>query len=365
MDLALVRHCIRQTTDKLVCDVADTSIRHVQVAQLLGGRIARGDLRPGDHLPPEPVLARQLGVSRFTLRKALDTLAAEGRLVRQRGLGTRVADGSLGGGALVSYLGETDTHVFADLFLALTRASQAAGMRIQVLDPERAAGYQPMVRHDGRDLVNHLVCAGRPAALLGRLPRDQQAVRVVAGVRTGQAVDYDYTVLADPGEALQQAVGRLAALGHRRIALLMSPFTDAGLPIPAYYRIALLHHGLDWQRVLATSGADAGWAGQVAGQLRSGERPSAVVCEMDYMAVHLYDAAKELGWPIPEALSVVGMYDTPWSQVLRPQLATVGFPIDLIARLAVSCLSAGRPAAARHVAVRGCLLERGSLAPSP
>jgi DNA-binding LacI/PurR family transcriptional regulator len=57
------------------------------------------------------------------------------------------------------------------------------------------------------------------------------------------------------------------------------------------------------------------------------------------------------------------MYDTPWSQVLRPQLATVGFPIDLIARLAIACLTAGRPPAPRLIGVQGALLERGSLAP--
>lgn len=339
--------------------------RHLQVAQLLGSRISRGELRPGDHLPPEPELARQLGVSRFTLRKALDALAGEGRLVRQRGLGTRVADASPGGGALVSYLGETDTHVYADLFLALTRATQAMGMHIQVLEADQLHAYQPLVRRDGRDLVNHLVCAGAPASALAQLPRDGHALRVLTGLRRSGAAGFDYAVMADHGEALQQAVGRLAALGHRRIALLMSPWVEAEAPIPGLYRIALLHHGLAWSRVLTARGPDDGWAAQLTAELREGERPTAVVCEMDYMAVHLYDAVKALGWSVPRELSVVGMYDTPWSQVLRPQLATVAFPIDLIARLAIACLAAGRPASERQAGVRGHLLERASLAPPP
>ncbi len=48
-------------------------------------------LRPGDQLPPEPELARQLGVSRPTLREVLRTFAERGVLVRRQGVGTFVA----------------------------------------------------------------------------------------------------------------------------------------------------------------------------------------------------------------------------------------------------------------------------------
>lgn len=50
--------------------------------------IHRGDLRPGDRLPPERDLARRLGVSRPTLRSGLRTLAAVGLLHSVQGAGT-------------------------------------------------------------------------------------------------------------------------------------------------------------------------------------------------------------------------------------------------------------------------------------
>ncbi|MFP5227319.1 MAG: FadR/GntR family transcriptional regulator [Acidobacteriota bacterium] len=50
-------------------------------------------LHPGDQLPPERVLARQLNVSRATLRHAIGYLAAMGILRIRRGVGTFVADG--------------------------------------------------------------------------------------------------------------------------------------------------------------------------------------------------------------------------------------------------------------------------------
>ena len=45
---------------------------------------------PGEKLPSEPNLADQLGVSRNTLREALNTLIEKGYLFRQRGVGTFV-----------------------------------------------------------------------------------------------------------------------------------------------------------------------------------------------------------------------------------------------------------------------------------
>lgn len=47
---------------------------------------------PGDRLPRESELAKLAGVSRVTLREALDRLWYEGRIVRQWGLGTFIAD---------------------------------------------------------------------------------------------------------------------------------------------------------------------------------------------------------------------------------------------------------------------------------
>jgi GntR family transcriptional regulator len=45
---------------------------------------------PGDQLPTEPELAKQLGVSRATLREAMRTFETQGFLLRQQGVGTFV-----------------------------------------------------------------------------------------------------------------------------------------------------------------------------------------------------------------------------------------------------------------------------------
>ncbi len=54
-------------------------------------RIIAGEWPPGGFLPSEQALAREYGVSQGTLRKALNTLTEEKRLVRHQGKGTAVA----------------------------------------------------------------------------------------------------------------------------------------------------------------------------------------------------------------------------------------------------------------------------------
>ena len=62
-----------------------------QVADQLRKRIETGELKADSVLPPERVLAESLGVSRMTVRVAIDQLADEGLLVRRPNRRTLVA----------------------------------------------------------------------------------------------------------------------------------------------------------------------------------------------------------------------------------------------------------------------------------
>ncbi len=63
---------------------------YYQVAQQLEHAIESGELPPGTRLDNELALSEQLGVSRPTLRRAMEYLVDRGYLVRKRGIGTQV-----------------------------------------------------------------------------------------------------------------------------------------------------------------------------------------------------------------------------------------------------------------------------------
>lgn len=68
---------------------------YAQVAQQVEGAILAGAIEPGERLGNEVVLAKELGVSRPTMRQAIQLLVDKGMLVRKRGVGTQVVHGQV------------------------------------------------------------------------------------------------------------------------------------------------------------------------------------------------------------------------------------------------------------------------------
>lgn len=64
---------------------------YLQLQRRIGDAIASGRLKPGDSLPPERDMATMTGLSRVTVRKAVEGLVGSGQLVQKRGSGTFVA----------------------------------------------------------------------------------------------------------------------------------------------------------------------------------------------------------------------------------------------------------------------------------
>lgn len=64
---------------------------YLQLHRRISEAIVSGRLAPGDNLPAERDLALMTGLSRVTVRKAVQSLVASGHLVQRRGSGTYVA----------------------------------------------------------------------------------------------------------------------------------------------------------------------------------------------------------------------------------------------------------------------------------
>ncbi|MDF1605476.1 GntR family transcriptional regulator [Nocardioides sp. YIM 152315] len=68
---------------------------YFQVAEQLERAITEGRLAPGDRIDNEITMAQQLGLSRPTMRQAIQVLVDKGLVVRKRGVGTQVVHGQI------------------------------------------------------------------------------------------------------------------------------------------------------------------------------------------------------------------------------------------------------------------------------
>jgi GntR family transcriptional regulator len=70
---------------------------YLQVCDALTERIAKGEWKPGQAIPNEIELARSLGISSGTVRKALELMETNRMLTRRQGRGTFVTDPAANG----------------------------------------------------------------------------------------------------------------------------------------------------------------------------------------------------------------------------------------------------------------------------
>lgn len=129
------------------------------IVNKLESMIVEGSLKAGERLPAERALAEQMGVSRPSLREALQKLAAKGLLVSRQGGGNYVADslGSTFSDPLLHLL-ENNPSVQRDLleFRHTLEGSCAfyAAQRATTLDHQRLSEafqtLQQCYAHEGR-----------------------------------------------------------------------------------------------------------------------------------------------------------------------------------------------------------------------
>lgn len=158
---------------------------------------------------------------------------------------------------------------------------------------------------------------------------DELGVRYV---RVGSALldDAKHCVSSNDREVVAEAVRKLVALGHSRIALVRGPegFRSAA-ERETGFREALAEAGLALADEYYAPGNYRYTAGVEAGEnlLSLDIPPTAIFCSNDEMAAGVIRVAHEKGIKVPDQLSVIGFDDSPTATHIWPALSTVRWPI--------------------------------------
>jgi LacI family transcriptional regulator len=176
-------------------------------------------------------------------------------------------------------------------------------------------------------------------------------------------------VVPDEMAGARAAVGELLAHGHRRIGFLNN---EEDIPAARLrlrgFRAAMKRAGVavDPELIRNAPPTTAGGYGAARELLQRADRPTALFCFRDLMAMGVYQAAREAGLDVPADLSIVGYDNMPHvCDGLFPGLTTVELPHYEMgawaARQLLASISA-EPVPARHARLPGQLIRRGSVA---
>jgi DNA-binding LacI/PurR family transcriptional regulator len=169
----------------------------------------------------------------------------------------------------------------------------------------------------------------------------------------------------DEAAVIVEAVQYLAALGHRRIAQVagVGEFVHTVQRIAAF-GAASRKLGLE-SEVLQTDYSPEQGARATRKLLSSPTPPTAIVFDSDLLAVTGLGVAQQMGFVVPDDLSIVGWDDSLISQVVHPPLTAITRDIEAFGIAAVRRLlkSIEGDASGDVETVRGELTPRGSTGP--
>lgn len=210
-------------------------------------------------------------------------------------------------------------------------------------------------RVDGVVVCSSRLEADDVLALCGRIPS-------VLVNREAAGAD---CIVADATRGLRETVDYLTALGHERIAYVQgSPRSWSNAHRVEVVRALADEHGLDLEMLDWQTETVAGGTAAAARVVASGA--TAVIAHNDLVALGVVSGARALGVRVPHDLSVVGMDDIPFAQVVDPPLSSIAVPMDRAGRLSIEVLGralAGEPRTPRTQRLDTHLVVRGSTGP--
>lgn len=170
------------------------SVAAEQVIAHVRGLIERGELRPGDRLASERQLARDVGVSRPSVRAGLRSLAAMGVVQTRHGAGTFITDGppalvneALGLLAALHGIGFDplfEARRVLEVGSAALSAQRASGEQIMAMSDEITGMYAAL--DDPQDFLRHDVRFHRAVALGANNPVLGALIEMVASLHYEQ-----------------------------------------------------------------------------------------------------------------------------------------------------------------------------------
>ena len=330
-----------------------------EIAERLATDIMSGIYSKTGKLPSEAKLSENFGVSRMTLRGALERLRQQGLIEKRNGSGSFLTKRAYRRSGLIGLVipDYESYEFFAEIKKETERHATRLGYRVELVHSGERK-YESLVR-DIRRKVRELAVSRAEGVIFRPFVNEKMAgtnKEIVSILRHAEIpvvlIDSDITRPPKRSNCDLVAVnnvnaGRLIAnhlhdCGYKRIAFMMedgTPLANANWSDRLFGlagELALLGCTESVRQLdFAPDNARA-----LEKLLRSKGKPDAIVCGNDEQAVYLVETLARCGKNVPDDVAVVGFDDIAAARFSIPPLTTISQPIRKLAATAFKTLLA-------------------------
>jgi len=334
--------------------------RYITIARELTAELRQLQQSGQNRLPGELELCARFGCSRQTVRSALAVLESSGLIIKKRGSGSYIAEGtSVSSRRIALIVQDKDEYIYPSVIRDIRRAVSEKGYTLECF------GTAGSFRAE-RELLSSLLAQPPAGIILEAISNMLPSFNGELLERLAEAnipVVYLFGAYELPAGA--PCVGQdnygggyglvthLAAAGHRRIGAIMCGDDRRGIERYRGCMQACLDMGIDlsercclWfsaeERRRLLEGSDSLAVRFMRGYM---DGCTAVVCHNDEIAFHLIRALTAAGISVPDRLAVTGFDDSYYAHSGSVGITSVGHEPHAVgeaAARAVLALIAGR-----------------------
>ena len=273
--------------------------------------------------------------------------------------------------SIVVIIPDIGNHFFADIIKGIERIAHKKGYQVLVGDADqdmaRANKYIDLVYSKQADGVLSLTSEIPIEKLVDQRGQPRFPIVVACESYPNSLIP---SVHIDQEFSASAVIEALIQMGHYKIGCIRGG-TDNPVSLSRFKGVQRCMQ--KWQLRMPDAYIGIGDYSLLSGYEAAGkllsleDKPTAIFCFSDEMAIGVLRRAAELGIKIPEQLSVVGFDNIPFSEFCTPQLTTVHQPRQLIGesamKLLLSILSGKKPNP--EITLPAQLIFRGTTMPPP
>ena len=323
-------------------------VKYIEISDYFKEKIDNGEMKPGEKLPTEYEMVDMFSVSRHTVRQAILELEKDKYIYREKGVGAFCADKEKDAFKNQNMIMVITTYISDYIFPYIIRgieeilSKKGYGVILFSTKNEKEKEAEQLKKLLNYNIVGAIIEPTTSAIENVNneyyIELNKKKIPYIMINSAYENLEQSYVVINDE-KGGYLACKHLLEGGHTKIAAIFKEDDSQGINRKKGYIKALEENNIEVDYSLIgtykTFEEDFYPYAFIKNLLsKNDNRPTAVVCYNDKIAVQVVSAARELGLRIPEDLSIVG-YDNEQviANIIEGGLTTIDHPKEELGKL--------------------------------